>query len=92
MRTYSVSSTGAAVKGSGRLVGLTLMAGSGAAATATIHDNRAAASGSILAKMAAVAGTTHALNLGQIGLSYREGLYVTMSGSGAEVVAYVENG
>jgi hypothetical protein len=90
MKPYSKTSTGAFVTGSGRLMALTLTAGSGAAATAVVHDDRAAATGTRVAALAAVAGTSHSMYLGPEGQYYENGLYVTLTGSGAEAIAYVE--
>ena len=91
MKAYELNGTGGTfVTGSGRLVALTLVAGSGAAATAYLYDDRSSASGPKLAMVAAVAGTTHTLNLGPRGLPYENGLSVALTGAGAEVFAYVE--
>lgn len=90
MKPYSKTSTGAFLTGSGRLIALTLTAGSGAAATAVVHDHRSAASGTRLAALAAVAGTSQSMYLGPEGQYYEDGLYLTLSGSGAEAIAYVE--
>ena len=64
MRAYENGGTGYVIRGSGRLVALTLTAGSGAAATAAVYDHRSAASGSKVASLAAAAGTTYTLDLG----------------------------
>ena len=82
--------TGSIITGSGRLVALTLTAGSGAAATAAVYDHRSAASGSKVASLAAAAGTTYTLDLGPFGLPYTKGLWLVLSGAGAGTLSYVE--
>ena len=89
MKVHSTSSTGAIMTGSGRLVTLSLLAGSGAAATAQVNDNASAASGSML-KIAAAQASSHSLYLGPRGLQFENGLYVTLSGAGAEIYAFVD--
>jgi len=90
MKAYENGGTGYVIRGSGRLVALTLTAGSGAAATAVVYDNRSAASGTKLASLAAVAGTTYTLDLGPFGLPYSKGLWLVLAGTGAGTLTYLE--
>jgi hypothetical protein len=90
MKVEQANSTGSVMTGSGRLITLSLMAGSGADATAQLNDNASAASGNPI-KIAAATGTSHSLYLGPRGLTFENGLYLTLSGEGAEVYVFYDN-
>jgi hypothetical protein len=64
-----------------------ILNGAGAAATATLNDNKAAASGIVIEKVQAAAATTFSSRQGSP-VECSNGLYLTLSGAGAEAIVY----
>lgn len=79
--------------GPGRLRGLSVIADGTNAATVILYDNASAASGTVLAKVVVDATLTYAdLNLPAAGVICNEGIYLDVSGTGAECVVYFDRG
>lgn len=58
-----------------------------ATATAIVYDNASAGSGTVLAKLSAVAGTSATFQLEQ-GVVCNNGIYVALTGTGGEAVLH----
>lgn len=58
------------------------------AATAIIYDNASAASGTVLAKIVVDAGATYEDWLSEVGVEALNGIYLDISGTGAEAVVH----
>lgn len=72
---------------SGRLLSIHLIADGTNAATVTIYDNPSAASGLVLAKLSIPAGETYVdAHLPGDGMVANQGLYASLSGTGAACI------
>lgn len=91
----SVSATGAIFPAgsTGRLLGITLVAGAGAAASALVYEGSGAAATTLKASAVVAAGGQgewRAPDAGTPdgGVAYRAGLYLSLTGAGATVIVY----
>lgn len=71
-----------------KLHGLMVGADGTNAATVIIYDNKSAASGTVLAKLVVAATQTYGNWLSEIGVEAKNGLYLDIGGTGAEVVIH----
>lgn len=77
----------------GRLHGLCVGTDGTNAATIIVYDNATAASGTVLAKVVVDATATHEnIMLPEQGVECLNGLYLDVTGTGAEVVVYYSRG
>lgn len=77
----------------GRLRGLSVGADGTNAATVILYDNASAASGTVLAKVVVDATTTHdEVHIPDDGVVVNNGIYASISGTGAECVVYYDRG
>lgn len=84
-RPLNANATGALIATGGRLYSVTLKGGSGNSAL-TIHDNASAASGVVVVDINALANDTTVVEVQGV---FANGLYATLSGTGATVTAYI---
>lgn len=77
----------------GRLMGLTVLTDGTNAATVTIYDNASAASGLVLAKLIVPGATSSvAQRLPDFGVVANNGIYASISGTGAACIVLFDRG